>query len=225
MVAIQDLSKWFELIYQILLKYFEHPLILIIGILLSLILIPYLLSRKLVTIEGEQNKNDSFYKRNNRSRRRLRILMYFTRTLALILLIVAISSPYIISQKKITSDPYIKILVDNSTSFELFDQQVSQELESKLKNRIKVELKSIANGESSPIGSDILSNLEEASNILLITDGQATSGVNLGDVALFAKKINAKEQDHKTQRDKQLQKFWSAKTCLRTPNRKQNNQS
>ncbi len=209
MMAIPDITKWFEIIYQILLRYFEHPLILIIGILASIILVPFLLSRKFVTLEDEKNKNDPFYKtrgnqqisgvsknseeflrKNNRSRKHLRILMYFTRTLAIILLIIAIASPFIISQKKISSDPYIKILVDNSTSFELFDQQAASELESKLKNRIKVEVKSIAQGESSEIGSDILQNLEEASNLLLITDGQATSGVNLGDVAIFAKKIN-----------------------------------
>src|SRR3989338_10198261 len=64
-------------------------------------------------------------------KRKIRKLLYFTRTLLIILLLGAIAAPYIQRQHVIDGDAFIELLIDNSTSMALF-QDVSQSLASNL---------------------------------------------------------------------------------------------
>ena len=123
-------------------------------------------------------------------KRKIRKLLYFTRTLLIILLLGAIASPYIQRQHVIDGDAFIELLIDNSTSMSLF-QDVSQSLASNLEKKTTTEVKVIGSGTTSNIGDSVLSSVKPHGSILLLSDGNANSGADLGDVALFAAKLNA----------------------------------
>lgn len=123
-------------------------------------------------------------------KKRIRKLMFFTRSIMLILLLIALASPFVQEEKTIEGDPFVMLLVDNSTSMELFED-FSADLGAKLEKKMNVEVKSIGSGTVSNIGDSILSNLQPYSSVLLISDGNSNSGADLGDVALFASKLNS----------------------------------
>jgi len=84
----------------------------------------------------------------------------------------------------------VKLLVDNSTSMELFED-FSNELAQKLEKKLTVEVKTIGEKGNSAIGDAVLNNLEPHDSIVLISDGNSNAGASLGDVALFASKLNS----------------------------------
>ncbi len=123
-------------------------------------------------------------------KRRVRRLMIFTRTILFILVLIALASPYVQREKLIEGDPFIQLLVDNSTSMAVFED-VSQQLAARLEKKLNTEVKIVGTGTVSNIGDAVLNNLEPHGSILLLSDGNANSGSSLGDVALFASKLNA----------------------------------
>lgn len=171
------LSTFVKLAYN----YFEHPFVILLIIPLFLAAV-WLLRRDFIKIKEDPDIV--------RQKKLVRKIMYATRFIILLLLCIALASPYIQHEKIIEGDPFIKILVDNSTSTELFDQ-VAPDLTAKLEKRLTVESKTLAIGERSEIADAILNNLEPSQSILLVTDGDNNYGANLGDVALFAGKLNA----------------------------------
>jgi uncharacterized membrane protein len=162
-------------------NYFEHPFVVLLAI--PLIILSFWLIKK----EFIKLKEDPDVVKQKRMARKV---MRVTRTLIILFLCIALASPYIQHEKIIEGDPFIKLLVDNSTSMNLFEQ-VAPELTEALEKRLNVESKTIATGERSELGDAILSNLEPGQSILLVTDGNSNYGANLGDVALFAGKLNA----------------------------------
>ncbi len=123
-------------------------------------------------------------------KRRVRRLMLFTRTFLLILALIALASPYVQREKIIEGDPFIQLLVDNSTSMAVFED-VSHQLAARLEKKLNTETKVVGTGTVSNIGDAVLNNLEPHGSILLLSDGNANNGASLGDVALFATKLNA----------------------------------
>lgn len=123
-------------------------------------------------------------------KKRVRRLMFFTRSLLVILVLCALASPYAQNEKIIEGDAFVQLLVDNSTSMALFED-VSQALAVKLEKKLNTEVKMVGSGATSNIGDSVLSNLQPHGSILLLSDGNVNSGANLGDVALFATKLNA----------------------------------
>ena len=107
------------------------------------------------------------------------------------MLTIALAGPFSFEEKPVKGDLALTILVDNSTSMELFDKGISSELFSSLENNIPVKIRTIASGEDSSIGTGILNNLEGEEHLLVITDGNSHGGKLLGDVMLFASQINA----------------------------------
>ncbi len=119
-------------------------------------------------------------------RRRQQIAILLFRSLAIIALVLAIASPFMERQRTVSGDPFLKILADNSQSMNLYPSNTADNLKARLEQAINVEMHSIASGTSSPLGDSILNTVREGDNVVLVTDGQATSGASLGDVALFA---------------------------------------
>jgi uncharacterized membrane protein len=161
--------------------YFEQPFVILLAIPLVLIMF-WLLRRDFIKLKEDPDivKQKKFARK----------IMAVTRTLVIVLLCIALASPYIQHEKIIEGDPFIKMLVDNSTSMELFEE-VASGLAPALEKKLTVESKTIATGDHSELGDAILNNLEPGQSILLITDGNSNFGANLGDVALFATKLNA----------------------------------
>jgi uncharacterized membrane protein len=162
-------------------NYFEQPFVVLLAIPLVLISL-WLLRREFIKLKEDPDVV--------KQKRRARKVMSVTRTIIIICLCIALASPYIQHEKIIDGDPYIKLLVDNSTSMDLFET-VAPQLAEKLEKRLTVESKTIATGERSELGDAILNNLEPGQSILLVTDGDNNFGSDLGDVALFAGKLNA----------------------------------
>ncbi len=123
-------------------------------------------------------------------KKRIKRLMFFTRTILFVLVLIALASPYVQREKIIEGDPFIQLLVDNSTSMVMFED-VSQQLATKLEKKMNTEVKVVGSGTVSNIGDGVLNSLEPHGSILLLSDGNVNSGADLGDVALFASKLNA----------------------------------
>jgi uncharacterized membrane protein len=161
--------------------YFEQPAVLLLIIPLVLLSL-WLLRKEFIKLKEDPD----IVKQKKRARK----VMALTRTIIITCLCIALASPYIQHEKIIEGDPFIKLLVDNSTSMNLFES-VAPDLAVKLEKRLNVETKTLATGERSDLGDTILNNLEPAQSILLVTDGDSNFGSDLGDVALFAGKLNA----------------------------------
>src|SRR3989338_5451226 len=109
----------------------------------------------------------------------------------LLLLVVAIASPYTIHEKTVPGDASLKILADNSSSFDVFEKNIAEDLKNKLEGKIPVSLKYIASGERSAIGDGILNNIQGDDNIMVVSDGNNNYGRDLGDMILFASMLNS----------------------------------
>lgn len=159
-----------------------YPWVLLLIIPLFFLL-AYILSRTFVHVEVDPDVS--------RRRRFLRRFLILTRTTILLLILIAIATPFAERETTEEGDPYIKILLDNSTSFSMFDQTIPTQLIKELQQHIRVEVSTIGDATSSPIGDAVLSSLQNNANILLLSDGQNNQGVDLGDVALYAARLNA----------------------------------
>ncbi|MBI4148224.1 VWA domain-containing protein [Candidatus Woesearchaeota archaeon] len=154
---------------------------LVLLIIPILIVVVWLLSRDFIQIKEDPEVT--------RQKRRVRRIMYVTRTLIFLLLLIALARPFEQSEKLIEGDPFITLLVDNSSSMAVFES-VADTLRANLEKKLNVELKSIGTAERSDLGDGILANIQPQHSVLLISDGNSNEGANLGDVALYAGRLN-----------------------------------
>lgn len=168
-------------ILRIVYQYFEHPWVVLL-IIPAIPLLVWMLRKTFIEVRDDAE--------SRASKRKTRKIMMFTRIMMIFLLLVALSSPFIETEKIIEGDPFIQVLIDNSTSMSVF-QDVSSNLVSGLKNRMNTESKTVGQDTISNIGDSVLQNLESHGSILLVSDGNVNSGADLGDVALYASKVNA----------------------------------
>lgn len=161
--------------------YFENPWVLwlIIPFLIGLVL--------LIKFDFVKIKEDAVLAKRRRS---LKNLMLFTRGAICVLLIVALAYPYIPTQKVIQGEPHVKILVDKTGSFKLFDLGFVEEFKKNLGRRVDVDVSYIEGVRNSPIGDSLFKSLKENEHILLISDGNNNFGTSLGDVASYAVSLN-----------------------------------
>jgi len=85
----------------------------------------------------------------------------------------------------VPGDLTLTLLIDNSTSMQLFDTSFVPGLKAELEKKIPVKVSYISTPMESDIGDGVLNNLEKDKNILLVSDGQATSGTRMIDVMLL----------------------------------------
>ncbi|RME52574.1 VWA domain-containing protein [Candidatus Woesearchaeota archaeon] len=157
----------------------EAFLLLVPGVLLLVFLVFKSLAKVKLT------------KQDVRRRRKLRAWLFVTRIVLLVVLILALAEPYGEVRRVTEGSPRILLLVDNSTSMQVFDRSFLPELKDSLEAYLPVSVRSLALGEDSFIGDGILQNLEQGANVLLVTDGRVTGGTSLDDVGLFATNLNA----------------------------------
>lgn len=151
----------------------------IYWILLILILVTFILRKKFV-------KEDLRLVKTNRRKR----ILFVLRFIIFLSLLVALSSPYYEETQSLTNFSKIKVLIDKSTSMELYDNSLMvQKLEN---SQIPIEIKYLELDEFSNIGTSVLNNIHPNENILIISDGQNNFGTKLSEVGLFAASINSK---------------------------------
>ena len=73
----------------------------------------------------------------------------------------------------------------------LYNSEIAYDLYKKLEGVVPVQIRTIANGESSAIGNGILNNIEGDDNVMVITDGANNEGKLLGDIMLLLQNINS----------------------------------
>ncbi len=174
---MSNVTEIMRMIYQVL----EYPWAILLAIPLILILF-WILSHKFVEVTEERIVTIQ--------KRRVRKFMYLTRLFIILFLCIALASPYIQQEKLIEGDPFIQLLVDNSSSMSLFED-VSLTLAKALEKRTNTEVKIIGAPTTSNIGDSVLNNLQPHTSTLLLSDGNVNAGSSLGDVALYASKLNS----------------------------------
>ncbi len=180
-IIIPDYSK----IYC-LSKYcvrYSYVLIAIIPVLLFL----FWFTRKTFVKFNNRLELEAYLK----SKKTDRIIILALRSVAFVFLLLAIASPFVLESKTVPGDPRLLILIDNSTSMQLYHPDIANDLYKKLEGSIRVERRTIASGEHSTIGNGILNNIEGNDNVLVVSDGVNNEGKLLGDIMLFASGINS----------------------------------
>jgi len=137
------------------------------------------------------------FKRDSRVKKkylRNRILLFISRSVIIILLFIALAAPYTQTVKEVQGNPRVTLLLDNSSSMDVFDLSFVSKLQGDLEDNIPTRTKIIAHDLYSEIGDVMLENLRSNENILMISDGNTNYreyGSEISDVALFANQINA----------------------------------
>lgn len=162
---------------------YSYVLIAIIPILLLL----FWFARKTFVRFSNRSELEAYLKAKKIDRR----VVLMLRSLAVVFLMIAIASPFVLESKTVPGDPRLTILVDNSSSMALYDSNIAYELYKKLEGSMPVQIRTIASGEHSTIGNGILNNIEGDDNVMVITDGANNEGKLLGDIMLFATNINS----------------------------------
>ena len=128
-------------------------------------------------------------------KKQLRFFRFFiviTRSLTLVLLFIALAAPYTFKEKQVEGEPSIVVLSDASASFQILDPAliIAKDLKLKLEKRVPTSGVDIASGTRSPIGDGILGTLRGDDSVVVVSDGNANYGRDLGDVLLLASKLN-----------------------------------
>ena len=162
---------------------YYYVLIAIVPVLLLL----YWFTRKTFVKFNNRFELESYIKSKRFDRR----IVLALRSLAIVFLMIAIASPFILESKTVPGDPRLTILVDNSSSMVLYDPDIAYKLYKSLEGSIPVQMRTIASGDHSTIGNGILNNIEGDDNVMVISDGVNNEGKLLGDIMLFASNINS----------------------------------
>ncbi|NJL44429.1 MAG: VWA domain-containing protein [Nitrosarchaeum sp.] len=125
-----------------------------------------------------------------RRRRKLRFWLLFSRSVIIVCIVLALAVPYGEVRSTQSGDPRVLLLVDNSSSMQVFDLGFIEAFKVELERYVPVTVRSLALGEQSAIGDGILQHLEQNANVLIVSDGQNTRGTTLQDVGLFASNLN-----------------------------------
>jgi uncharacterized membrane protein len=162
---------------------YSYAIIAIIPILLFL----YWFNRKTFVKFNNRLELEEYLK----SKKVERVIVLTLRSIALVFLMLALSSPFILESRTVPGNPKLTILVDNSTSMSMYDLTAVDKLYGRLEGVIPVNVRTIASGEHSTIGNGILNNIEGDDHVMVVTDGVNNEGKLLGDIMLFASGINS----------------------------------
>ncbi len=165
---------------------FQRPELLWLIIPIAIVLL-IIIIKDFVKIDRKRLADPAW----RRSRRLMKVFSFFMKLIIFSLLVVALADPFGEVKKEVPGDLTLHLLIDNSSSMQLFDTSFLPTLESELEKRIPVKTHYIASPLESRIGDGILDNLAKDRNVLLVTDGRNTMGTNLLDVLLFAATLNS----------------------------------
>lgn len=175
------LIEYVQMAYQ----YFKYPEAFL-AIPFVFLLVWLMVRKDWVTFSGE-DAGEAAEKR----RQRLRFITLILRSLALVLLLCAVASYFTEKEVFIDGEPILRVIIDNSSSYSMYDQELGPQLVESIGKNIRVETQYVGDSTRSPIGDAILSSLSDNGNVLVISDGQNNFGADLGDISLYASRLNA----------------------------------
>ena len=159
--------------------YFRFPWVLLFIILAFIVLIIII---KKDLFKGEvEDLNKLRFKR---------FMIFVSRFVVFALLIIALAQPFHYTDKITEKELMIKTVLDNTTSYGVFDKNVVNNVLDNLGNSVVVDVRHIVSSEVSPIGDQVLANLKQDSSMLLISDGNNNFGSKLDDVLALAQSQN-----------------------------------
>jgi uncharacterized membrane protein len=163
---------------------FNNPDMLLL-IPVAIIALVFLINK---TFVGFRNREE--YRGYLTSKKKSRRFMILSRAVIISLLIIALAGPFISENKISDGSPKLRIFVDKSGSMGLFETSIADSIMESIKNQVPVEERTIAVGNRSALGDAILNYAQGDESILLVSDGNSNYGRTLGDVMLFANKLN-----------------------------------
>jgi len=154
-----------------------------------LILLLLFIKRTFITFPSKDD-----YLNFKKAKKPIRTVVLISRAIIFLLLLIALAGFYTVKETVLPGEPELNILIDNSTSMQLFKQDIAEQVRVGLEqyqSEIPIHTFTISSGEMSLIGDDILNHLQGNDNILIISDGNANYGRSLGDIILFASNLNS----------------------------------
>ncbi len=119
--------------------------------------------------------------------KRVRWWVILLRFLAVSMILVALATPFTTITAEDDGDPKALVLVDKSGSMELYDTSFVEFLTEALNEELPTTVREFGTETESPVGDAMLGHPE---HILIISDGNANTGVDLLDVAQVVRAEN-----------------------------------
>ncbi|WP_284009372.1 VWA domain-containing protein [Haloarcula pelagica] len=153
---------------------FERPLVLI-GVVVGLLVVGALVLRPgLGSIS-----------------RRKRGLLFASRALVVILLVVGAAGPYTVATETTTGDPHVTLLADRSASMGVGDDPTGRLATAIEQRGVSVTTRSVGDTTGSPVGDAVASSLSPNGTVVVVSDGRVTEGQSLDAAAELATQVNA----------------------------------
>jgi Mg-chelatase subunit ChlD len=131
------------------------------------------------------------YRATGTASKRSRRLLLASRVVVATLVVVAAAGPFTVVTMETQGDPTVSLLVDRSDSTAV-SPDVAEGLATAIEDEgVPVTTSTIAQGTDSRIGDGIAANLRENGSVVVLSDGQVTSGGSLTETAEFARSLNA----------------------------------
>jgi uncharacterized membrane protein len=157
---------------------FQHPVFLW-GIPILFVVLLVLVTRNFVRYSMDDD--------GARRLRRMRVLVFLLRFVSMALLCIALATPFTALTKESDGNPHAVIMVDKSGSMGTYDTDFVPQLTRAVGAQLPTTVKEFGTEADSPIGDALLGQHD---HILLISDGNANSGVDILDVAQVARENN-----------------------------------
>ena len=159
---------------------FKHPIYLW-GIPIIFVLLLILITRTFVRYSMDEAGAQKL--------RRIRVFVFITRFITLTLLCIALATPFTEISKESEGNPHAVVLIDKSGSMGQYDVDFVAELTKKIGEQLPTQIKEFGTSSDSPVGDALLGQND---HVLLISDGNANSGVDLmSTIELHAKQHDA----------------------------------
>ncbi|MEF8790358.1 MAG: vWA domain-containing protein [Haloarculaceae archaeon] len=123
--------------------------------------------------------------------RRRRTVLFGSRLLVVVCLVVAAAGPYTVASRTTAGDPRVRMLVDESASMDVTDANPEALAAAIEEEGVPVTTSVVASGNTSRVGDAVVANVDRGTSVLLVSDGQVTGGRSLNEVAEIARGANA----------------------------------
>ena len=122
---------------------------------------------------------------------RSRNLLFASRMLIVLLLVVGAMGPYSVQTRETPGEPRVTLLADESASMGVFPNTTDELVADIEGEGVPVTTATIASGSESRLGDGISANLRENGTVVVVSDGQVTDGRGLSAAAEGAQSLNA----------------------------------
>lgn len=157
---------------------FQHPVFLW-GIPILFVVLLVLVTKNMVRYSLDDE--------GQRRLLRMRIFVFIARFLSMSVLCLALATPFTELAQESEGNPRALVLVDKSGSMQAYDTSFVPELTKEISKELPTSVKEFGSTTQSPVGDALLGQDE---HVLLISDGNANTGVELLDVAQVARENN-----------------------------------